>query len=387
MTATDTVNPLAPRASRGRLSLLERLRKRAWEFDFFQAVWLFERYRGIEVPVGQRGPVARERLRFRPDLSLGFPATDVRRITECRDPAGGEPYYLLDVTFLGMYGVSTPLPVHYAIDILRASDPTVTDESTEDGREQPADAPPASSPVRDFLDIFHHRVISLFYRSWLKYRYERMFAAPRRDAITEYLRLLIGCPPSFDESTLGLPPIRLIRYAGALTQHPRSATTLAGVLYDYWENIPVRVSQFLGQWVPLEEADLNRFGLANSGLGVDLTVGDQVYDLGGAFNIAVGPVDWDTYLSFVPGGFRYMQTRALTKLYCCDPLAFTLEVTLRAGEVPETQLTSDSTAGALGMTSWARTEEMGETSVTFAASEESSVTLGMMPDQPQARAA
>lgn len=372
--------------ARSQPALGERLLQCACEFDFFQAVWLFERFSGGHTLVGQRGPVAKERLRFRPDLSLGFPATDVRRMIACHQTDTDEPYHILEITFLGLYGVSTPLPLHYAVDILRSAERGTT---TLPGAppEQPTGAAPATSPVRDFVDIVHHRVISLFYRSWLKYRYERMFAAPERDALSAYLCLLNGCPPAFDEATLGLSPIRLLRYAGVLTQRPRSATTLAGVLFDYWDGIPVDVRQFVGQWVPLEEADQNRFGLVNCGLGVDLTIGDQVYDLGGAFNVVIGPVDWETYLSFVPGGFRFNQTRALVKLYCCDPLAFTFELKLRPGEVPELRLSSDAGAGALGLTSWVRTGDLGETSVTFTANEETSVSIGLMPATAAPRAA
>jgi type VI secretion system protein ImpH len=127
----------------------------------------------------------------------------------------------------------------------------------------------------------------------------------------------------------------------------------------------VEVEQFRGRWVPLSDADKNRIGLANCRLGIDLTVGDQVYDLSGAFDIAVGPVDWQTYLSFVPDGDSFAQTRALVELYRADPLSFNVEVRLRAGQVPDTRLSSDETAGRLGYTSWIRTEEMPETSVVF----------------------
>ncbi|MEW6199309.1 MAG: type VI secretion system baseplate subunit TssG [Planctomycetota bacterium] len=366
-TSATHVTDSAPAAAPG---LLDRLVAQGWTFDFFQAVWLLERYVGGDTPVGQRGPAARERLRFRPDLSLGFPATDLRRVSSAGG-AGDDPgRHLLEVTFLGLYGVSTPLPLHYAVEILRTAEPSVGEE---------AEAATTSSPVRDFLDVFHHRLISLFYRSWLKYRYERMFAVPRRDVVTEYLRCLIGCPPHFDESTLGVPPIRLLRYAGTLTQRPRSATTLAGLLSDYWGGLPVRVRQFVGRWVPLDEADQNRLGARNSGLGLDLTIGEQVYDLGGTFTIALGPVDWATYLTFVPGGPRFRQTRALTRLYGTDPLGFQMEVTLRPGEVPALCLTSDDAAGALGMTTWVRTRDMGETTVTFDATQDTGVSLGAPP--------
>jgi type VI secretion system protein ImpH len=378
MTITDSIQSNAPAGDSGPLA---RLVERACRFDFFQAVWLLERHSGGDALVGQRGPVGRERLRFRPDLSLGFPPTDLRRISVRHHPETGEPYYQAEVAFLGLYGVSTPLPLHYAVEILRTAEPGLPPAPDQPPGLERAAGPQealASSPVRDFLDLFHHRLISLFFRSWLKYHYERMFAAPQRDVITEYLGLLGGCPPAYDADTLGVSPIRLLRYVGVFTQRPRSASTLAGLLFDYWGDIPVEVRQFVGQWVPLAPTDQNRLGRSSCRPGLDLTVGEEVYDLTGTFDIAVGPVDWGTYLSLVPGGFRFRQTRGLAKLYCCDPLAFTLTVTLRAGEVLETRLTSDGQAGALGLTSWVRSEPLGQTSVTFAASEETPVRIGLM---------
>lgn len=355
--------------------ILERMLTRGWEFDFFQAAWLLERYCSDRMPVGGRGPVAQEGLRLRPHVSLGFPSTDVRRISECHDPAGGPSFYRLDVTFMGLYGVSTPLPLHYAIDVLRAVDrqqgPSAgeTEPAATDG-ERAAAVDSGSTPTRDFLDILHHRLLSLFYRSWTKYRYDVSFGLPERDSITGYLLNLIGCPPGLDESVLGVPPIRLIRYAGNLTQHPMSAVGLEGILSDYWEGIEIHVEQFVGRWVPLSPEDMNRTGLANSSLGSDLIIGEQVYDLSGAFNITLGPVDWETYLRFLPDGECFAQTRSIVQLSCTDPLAFTLEVKLRAGEVPEMQLWSDDRAARLGYTSWVRTDELSETSVIFDATSE-----------------
>jgi type VI secretion system protein ImpH len=362
--STDVANSLVDAAQAAPETLLDRLRRRAWEFDFFQAVWLLERYGGAGVPVGERGPQARERLRFRPDVSLSFPATDVARLHTFRDPLTDEERLLLEVHFLGLYGVSTPLPLHYAVSVVRATEAVGTEEA---GGAPPDEGVlvPGSHPVRDFLDLFHNRLIALFYRSWLKYRYERAFPLQQRDVITGYLLWLIGCAPEWTEATLGVPPVRLLRYAGTLTQHPRSATTLAGLLWDWWGGIPVRVEQFVGQWVPLDPADLNRIGLRNSRLGVDLTVGDQVYDLAGAFQIAIGPVDWDTYVTFVPGGSRFQQTCDLARLYCCDPLAFNLHVTLEPGQVPPLPLVSDARAGALGLTTWLCSGDVGEVSVSF----------------------
>ncbi len=358
--------------------LLQRLLGRGWEFDFFQAVWLLERHCRDRTPVGQRGPVWTEAIRFRPDVSMGFPSTDIRRIRALEPPDGQEACFGIDVTFLGLYGVATPLPLHYSIDLLRHVDAVEQlpafersagvgqgpgEAPARSGVERPAGA--GSTPERDFLDILHHRVISLFYRAWTKYRYYVTFDMPQRDMMTAYLLWLIGYQPGWSEELLGVSPLRMIRYAGVLTQHPRSAATLEGLLRDYWKGVPVSIEQFVGRWVPLKPIDLNRLGAANSRPGVDLTVGAQVYDMTGAFRLCVGPVDWDTYLTFLPDGARYAEARSIALLYAPDPLAFDIEVKLKPGQVPEMCLCSDDAAGRLGYTSWVRTAELGETSVTF----------------------
>lgn len=366
-------------------TLLHRLVNRGFEFDFVQAIWLLERYAGTGIPVGHRGPAGRELFRFRPDTSMGFPSTDVRRIEHCAETGRDSAFYRMDVTFMGLYGVSSPLPLHYAADIVRAVDRA--GGVVESGGESPGagDAMSAeesrSTPVRDFLDLFHHRLLSLFYRACSKYRYDRAFGIDGRDEITDYLHWFIGCPRSYTASTLGIEPLRLLRYCGALTQHPKSAALLEGLVADYWGTVPVEIHQCVGRWVALRLDDQCHSGVTNCTLGVDLTVGEEVYDLSGTFNVALGPMDWDTYLQFLPGETCHAQTRALVTLYCTDPLAFTLELKLGAREVPELRLSSTDDASRLGLTSWIRTDDVPATSVTFGASS------GVVPGQEAAAAA
>lgn len=378
------------RASSAEPDSLDRILSRGCAYDFFQAVWLLERVSEGRVPVGERGPAGSEGFHFRPDLSIAFPASDVRRIERRTDRSGETPYYLVEVTFMGLYGVSTPLPLHYAVEVLRSVDapsapPDVTGVPGVASGVDRATPGARATPLRDFLDIFHHRLISLFYRSWLKYRYDRAFGAPNRDAITDYLMWLVGCPRSYDRETLGLPPLELLRYAGVLTQHPRSAATLEGVLFDYWQGLPVAVQQCSGRWVAIAPADQNRIGAANSRLGEDLTIGEEVYDLSGSFNITLGPMDWSTYLMFLPGEACSSETGCLVRLYCCDPLSFTLELSLKAGEAPPTRLSSEGTAGRLGYTTWLRTADLPATSVTFGTSAGDRPPFGREPGRTTRR--
>ncbi len=340
-----------------------RLLQQGWRFDFFQATWLLERLFPDREPVGFRGPVEKEAISFRPHVGMGFPSTDIRRV-DLVEPPGHPPVARMETTFLGLYGVATPLPLHYAVEMVRsvAAASTPDSEHPESSRNLETEG---NTPERDFLDLIHHRVTSLFYRAWTKYRYHVAFGQEKRDVITDYLMWLLGLQPQWRRSLLGVEPLRLIRYAGMLTQHPRSASSLEGMLTDYWDGTHVRVQQFQGRWVPLKPDDLNALGAANCGLGTDFTVGGQVFDLSGSFNIVVGPLDWVQFQRFTPDGDAYAQTRALVMLYCEDPLAFTLEAELLPGQVPEMQLTSGLGASKLGYTSWVRTGDMPATSVKF----------------------
>src|SRR5262245_36535539 len=126
---------------------------RPQSFSFFQLVALLERFHAPAARVGCEGPADKELLRFRSGTSLGFPASDISDFLQME---GSAARYEMVVTFLGLHGSVSPLPTFYAEDVLQNDD---------DG-----------NPVREFLDVFHHRFISLFYRAWLKYRYHTQFS-------------------------------------------------------------------------------------------------------------------------------------------------------------------------------------------------------------------
>src|SRR4029077_1035792 len=99
------------------------------------------------------------------------------------------PVPLMTVAFMGLTGPSGMLPRHYTELLIRL-------EKEEKGPERCA--------LRDWFDLFNHRIISLFYRAWEKYRfyipYERKeYSLGEPDAFTRALLSLIG---------LGTPRLR-----------------------------------------------------------------------------------------------------------------------------------------------------------------------------------
>ncbi|EHJ4150588.1 type VI secretion system baseplate subunit TssG [Enterobacter hormaechei] len=123
-----------------------------------------------EMPVpGSDWRVRQEPVRFRPHPGMGFPSGEIRGM---EDPEHPHLPPSVRVTFMGLYGVESPLPTHYTDDIAQ--------------RREGHDA------TQDFLDIFSHRLITQYYRIWRKYSYPATFKAGGADNTSQYLLGLAG---------------------------------------------------------------------------------------------------------------------------------------------------------------------------------------------------
>jgi type VI secretion system protein ImpH len=104
---------------------------------------------------------------------------------------------------------------------------------------------------RDFLDIFNHRIISLFYRAWRKYRFDVACEQGERDLFSRHLLSLLGLGTDGLRDRQAVSDDALVYYAGLLAQRPRSAQALQQILADYFE-VPVKIEQFAGGWYRLD---------------------------------------------------------------------------------------------------------------------------------------
>lgn len=226
------------------LPLDERLFEYAYEFDFFQAVRLLHLILSDRQGVGRIAKPADEPVRFQIRQSLEFPASSIHAMSAEADPPR------MTVAFLGLTGVQGVLPHHYTEYIL--------------ARAQAKDYTLAS-----FLDIFNHRMVSLFYRAWEKHRLPARFqlaaAKQETDDFTQYLFDWIGLGTPGLQGRTSLRDQALLRYAGLLGQRPASAISLAAILRDYF-GVEVEIEQFVGAWYALSEedqCDLSGEGLSN----------------------------------------------------------------------------------------------------------------------------
>jgi type VI secretion system protein ImpH len=323
---------------------------------FYRAVELLVRataHTGAD-PVGStRGPEF-ESIRFRHDPSLVFSASDVTAIARVERKVenvvvGGltEAYFEVTTTFLGLTGTVSPLPAYFAEEVIH-EDP-----------DHPAQ--------RQFLDLFHHRSLSLFYRAHSKYSFVTDYESSAGDAWSRRSLCLTG----FDgfgglRAPAGMSLQKLLRLAPLLATRSRTADGLiaavADVLAQYLNGAPVDVKQFVGRWVTIDERQLLRLGRENCTLGEDAVIGRRVFDRGGKFRIVLGPLENDAFRQFLPGARGLTQLRDLVSLYVRDPLEFDVELILAKPPVLRLGSSADR-ASRLGLDSWLRASDTRETSM------------------------
>lgn len=310
-------------------------------FDFYQAVRLLAALYGDSGGNMESTPV---RLRSR--MGFDFAGADIERV---EPPTASCPHPSLIVNFLGLAGTQGPLPTAYTPQLLR-------DEA---------------SALRDFLDIFHHRLLWLVYRIHAAHHPDLTLAEPWKGQFANEVFALIGLgrdPDATTRNAIGgqdkasVPDRALLEFSGLLAHRPRSASGLKQLLSEYFR-IQVEIRQFAGGWYDLEEDQWTRISI-NSGqnrmLGSDAVLGKRVWDEHAGISIRLGPLDLDTFTSFLPEGPAHRALCDLARFYLSDEFDISLELVLKGDQVPETLLSDNASNAALrlaslGQLAWLRT--------------------------------
>jgi type VI secretion system protein ImpH len=328
------------------------------KFDFFQAVRLLERLASADGRAAVGGDTApgREAVHFRVLPALRFPAGPVAKAA----PAGAENPPELMVTFGGLTGPDGVLPQHYTALLI--------------ARQRLKD-----NTLRDWLDLFHHRLLSLMTRAWEKNRWaavvdrQRAEGHSNEDAATQATFAVAGFGTGGLRERLTLPGDVPVFYAGLLSRQPHTATGLEQILADFF-GWSVAVEQYAGQWLYLDadnKAELPREGRAglNCTLGRDVVIGRRVWDVQGNVRIAVGPVDGAAFRGLLPAGVARGPLCEMIRLYLGLEYDAEVQVVLEPDAVPWTALDYDERDGPrLGWNTWVRTHNFGAPvrDVTFA---------------------
>jgi type VI secretion system protein ImpH len=295
--------------------------ERARDFEFFQLVRLLAGRQPGGAGPGTGFDYRSEPLRVRPDANHVFPSADVREVKGENDPDGVPE---VTVTFGGLYGIDSPLP--YAFQRRIAAEPG------------------SDSALRSFLDLFSHRLYTLLWRAWARYRPELFDGSTRARQVHEgRLHALAGmgtpgaAPAPLSESVL-------LALSGRLSAWSRNAEGLR-VLLELSLGLPVRIEENVVRRVELP----HRPRVGSSRLGRDAVAGSRVRDASGHFRIEIGPLAMDQFLDLLPGHEGASRVDALVRLYAPDYLDYDMRLILESANVPPLRL-GESRSASLGLT-------------------------------------
>jgi len=322
--------------------LVASLLARAPQMSFMQLCRLLEAGATDGAGFGTRDTAEQEPVRFGSWRRIGFPAGEVAAVEYIGsdDDYGPPSPPVVRTTFMGLYGVDAAMPPHLIDDIVLR----------EEGHEV----------VERFLDQYDHRLITLLYRAWKKYRYPESFLAGGRDAHSRNLLTLVGFGQGGKPERAGLPDCRMLALLGLLAQKTRTPEGLAGVIALAIPGVGVRVDEFFpamtgtGEPRPLtsQPAASTSGSGAGRGLGGGYVLGRRLAYRSRAARVTLRPDNARQAHDLLPGAWLHLELIAFVTLYVGTKadVHLRMEVSSRIAPLPSIGSVAEGPAPRLGWT-------------------------------------
>lgn len=279
------------------LELLETLRVAPHRFSFFQALRRLECAFSDRPRLGESRHPAADPIRLAQEASVAFAPSNLAAL----EWSESDPAPRLVSRFFGLFGPNGPLPLHlteYARDRLRnVGDATFT----------------------RFADMFHHRLLSLFYRAFANSEPAIALDRPDSDRWSTFVGSLVGVGMKSFQKRDALPDRVRLFYAGRFAAQPKNAEGLRALVADFL-SVPVKIEEFVPEWVDVPLTA--RWKLGAAGLGQGAMLGARALLCQEKFRIVVGPIKHDRFIDLLPGSRDFSRLEALVRNYAGDQLAW-----------------------------------------------------------------
>jgi len=327
------------------LELSKALHDEPYTFGFFNALRLLECAHKDKPRIGQSLRPIDDPVRLLQTPSMSFAPSTLSKF----EPQTKEGPAKLSSYFFGLFGPNGPLPLH------------LTEHACT-----------RSVRVRDdtfagFADIFHHRMLSLFYRAWANHQPTVSHDRQDSDQYKTYIGSLFGLGMPSLHNRDDMPDNAKLYYAGLMSNQTRHLYGLESILHDFF-NIPVKINEFVGEWVAMPEHCQIKIsqGIETMTLGIDSNIGTHIWTSQLKFRLVFGPLDLDQFMSLLPGNKSLSRLAAIVRNYVGDELAWDLKLLLKRDQIPMFAL--DGT-NKFGWTSWlhsdGRKKEYEETIINY----------------------
>ncbi len=309
--------------------IIDQLYDRFYEFSFYRAVHLLEMFADNKEKLGSTLVPSLEPLRFTVKPGFSFPASDISDLK----PDKKDNTISMEVAFLGVFGPSGVLPHWYTQLIM--------DRKKE-----------KNHSIAAFLDMFHHRLITLFYLAWKKHRFPENYQPGAKDRLSRYLLSLSGLGTPGLVGAMGMPKESLGFYSGLLSRPVASAVAIEAAV-EYFTDAKAKVEQFIDRRVTLEPEDQTQLGSANAKLGMDAICGGQVWESQTKFRVHIGSVGYRKFMRLMPTGDLLVPIFSLVRYMVGIEFEFEIRIYLKKEDVPLCQLGGAGKDGPmLGWSTW-----------------------------------
>lgn len=296
--------------------------------NLFAVMRLFENL-DHEIPkIGTSKRLADDLIRFGQEVSLSFNPSEISGLNKARQDL---PPKLLQFGF-GLFGPNGPMPNHLT-EYLYERENQYKDRH-----------------FADFADIFHHRLLSLFYRAWAINQPYVELDRKNENQFSQYVGSFCGFNLPESQNDGGVHQVTKLAHAGLFSRQVRHPEGLKAILENYF-NVEVNILTWVGYWMSIPKSQQTRLGKLDgfSQLGNSAMIGYKVWDVQSSFRVILGPLKLQRYLDFLPNGKSIKKLQHLVRLYFGEQYRFQLQMILKKDEVPTNRLGDEV---RLGWTSW-----------------------------------
>lgn len=303
--------------------LMESLGDRLPYINFYRFCQLLEQSQPDQPVIGSTWQMRLEPVRFRTHPGMGFPAAEIKAVELPESPHLPPT---VRITFMGLYGVESPLPTHYIDDITQRRE--------------------GSEVTADFLDIFNHRLIAQYYRIWRKYSYPASFKAGGKDNISQYLLGLAKLGIAGCTESIAAPASRFLALLPVMLLPGRTAEGMASLVHLLAPQTEANVWHHDKRRVPLKQP-LTMSVSQPATLTSRPVMGNYATDVNSQVLLQLTTTDPDEVQGWLPGGDLHSDLMALLHVYLGSRLDVRLQLCVDRRLLPDATLNSRGGAGAV----------------------------------------
>nr|WP_306173566.1 type VI secretion system baseplate subunit TssG [Limnobacter humi] len=251
--------------------------------NFYAALRALEEANPTAAPWGDSLRLREDAARLGQGPFLGFATQDLQAVAH-PSTANGLHHFHVQVSNFGLLGPQGALPLHW------------TELAYQRAHHH------KDLAFIHFLDVFHHRLFSLFYKAWAQALPHIGLHRAQPNTFEWALHSLLGLSPRSQEASEALPNHFYPGLASHMARPQPSAERLRKGLSALW-GCPVQVIDPVGRWLPapglLQGCPSDP---THRRLGGGALLGRRCWDPQAAVRVVLGPLPWDCFAALSRGG-------------------------------------------------------------------------------------